>query len=98
MGTANRDASQITMRNRNKALNSYYDAWKSATVNSSAPTQGLKAPAGTSAEVVAQVQAGCVACTIYTNTRVSASNPDPNQTLYPSNLSRGGASSTTNQS
>ena len=95
MGTTNRDASQITVRNRNKALNAYYEAWKTANVTGgSVPNGTLKAPAATSAEVVAQIKAGCVACTILTNAGL-ATNPDPNQVLYPSNVSRGGAQSQT---
>jgi hypothetical protein len=93
MGTANRDASQITLRNRNRALNAYYQGWTAATVNGSG-NAALKAPAATGAEVVEQIKAGCVACTIYNNSLVTP-NPDPNQVLYPSKVSRGGATSAT---
>lgn len=94
MGVTNRDASLITQRNRNRALNAYYEAWKATNVTGSTPNSALKAPAATGAEVVAQIQAGCVSCTILTNA-AAATNPDPNQVLYPSNPSRGGAQSQT---
>lgn len=92
MNVAVRDASLVTKRNRNKALNAYYQGWKTATVNSSNANPALTAPAATSAEVVAQIKEGCVACTIYTNSR-AATNPDPNQVLYPFNPSACGAAS-----
>jgi hypothetical protein len=97
MGLTNRDASQITVKNRNKALNAYYDAWKTANVTGSATNSTMKAPASTSAEVVAQIKAGCVACTILANAGLAV-NPDPNQVLYPANPSAGGASSLTGTS
>jgi hypothetical protein len=55
MGTSNRDASQVTVKNRNKAENSYYNDWKNATMTTGgAPgNMALKAPANTSAEVLA---------------------------------------------
>lgn len=92
MNVAVRDASLVTTRNRNKALNAYYQDWKSATVNSSNANPALKAPAATGAEVVAQIKEGCVACQIYTNSRITP-NPDPNQVLYPFNPSACGAAS-----
>ncbi len=92
MNVAVRDASLVTTRNRNKALNAYYQGWSSATVNSSNPNAALKAPAATSAEVVGQIKQGCVACTIYNNSLLTV-NPDPNQVLYPFNPSACGAAS-----
>ncbi len=97
MGVTNRDASLITQRNRNRALNSYYEAWKTANVTGSVANNTMKAPAATSAEVVAQIKAGCVSCTILNNASVTP-NPDPNQVLYPANPSAGGARSLTGSS
>jgi hypothetical protein len=99
MGTANRDASQITVRNRNKALASYYSSWESATMKTGGTNviMSLKAPAVNSAELIAQENSGCVACLIEKNNMTGAT-PDPNQPLYPTNGSRGGASSTTSTS
>jgi len=96
MGTANRDASQVTKRNRNKAENSYYQGW-SAAVNSATPNSTLKAPASSGAEVLLEIRQGCTDCTIYSN-YLAIPNPDPNTTLYPSNPSRGGPSGITGQS
>ena len=92
MNVAVRDASLVTTRNRNKALNSYYQVWKDNTMLSANPNAALKAPAATSAEVVAQIKLGCVACTIYNNSLLAV-NPDPNQVLYPFNPSACGAAS-----
>lgn len=81
MGTANRDASQITKRNRNKAENSYYSQWQSATNNGNSATTR---PTGAGAAVVAEVKLGCTAC-------VEDNSADPNQPRYPVNRSSGGA-------
>lgn len=98
MGTANRDASQITVRNRNKALASYYSSWESATMKTGGANvvMSLKAPGINSAEIIAQQNSGCVACLIEKN-NMTGETPDPNQPLYPTNGSRGGASSTTSR-
>lgn len=98
MGTANRDASQITVRNRNKALASYYSSWESATMKTGGTNvvMSLKAPGINSAEIIAQQNSGCVACLIEKN-NMTGGTPDPNQPLYPNNPSRGGASSTTSR-
>ena len=82
MGTSNRDASQVTVRNRNKAENSYYNDWKSATMT---PTNGVSnaavtGPAGAGAAVLSEIKLGCMACNEYNNTT------DPNQQI-PSNPS-----------
>ena len=81
MGTANRDASQITKRNRNKAENSYYNQWQSATNNGIAATTR---PTGAGAAVVTEVKLGCRAC-------VEDNGADVNQPRYPVNRSSGGA-------
>lgn len=84
MGTANRDASQITVRNRNKALNSYYEGWKSATVTASGSVNAaVTRPTGAGAGVVSEIKLGCTACYVDNNTT------DPNQTRYPPNYSTG---------
>jgi hypothetical protein len=94
-----RDASLVTQRKRNMALNSYYETWKAATVNSSSPVSGLKAPAATGAEVVKQISAGCRACYILDNEALKEQGlGDPNLSRYPANPSAGGASGLTGQS
>jgi hypothetical protein len=81
------------------ALNSYYETWKAATVNSSSPVSGLKAPAATGAEVVKQISAGCRACYILENEALKEQGlGDPNLSRYPANPSAGGASGLTGQS
>jgi hypothetical protein len=94
-----RDASLVTQRKRNIALNSYYETWKAATVNSSNPTSALKAPAATGAEVVKQISAGCRACYVLDNEALKEQGlGDPNVSRYPANPSAGGASGLTGQS
>ena len=95
-----RDASLVTVRKRNKALNSYYSAWKNATVLSGNPSSAVTPPAKTSAEVIKEVQLGCTACYIYENELLKdAGLPyDTNVSLYPFNPSRGGASGLTGTS
>jgi hypothetical protein len=83
MGTANRDASQVTVRNRNKAANSYYNDWKSATMT---PANGISnaaatSPAGAGAAVISEIKLGCMACNEENTTT------DPNQQRYPFNPS-----------
>lgn len=84
MGVTNRDSSVLTMKRRGIAENSYYTQWKAATVNNSNPQQGLKAPAGVSAEVVTEIALGCSTC-------ASGTVTDPNNATYPFNPSSGGA-------
>lgn len=94
-----RDASLVTQRKRNIALNSYYETWKAATVNSSNPTSALKAPAATGAEVVKQISAGCRACYVLDNEALKEQGlGDPNVSRYPANPSAGGASGLTGHS
>jgi hypothetical protein len=94
-----RDASLVTLRKRNMALNSYYETWKSKTVNSSSPVATLKAPAATGAEVVKQISAGCRACYILDNEALKERGlGDPNVSRYPANPSAGGSSGLTGQS
>jgi len=83
----NRDASQITTRNRNLALFSYASAFRTA-VTTANPNPALIAPAVTSAEVVSQIGLGNTACILYNNS-LSNVNPDPNTQLYPFNPSSG---------
>ena len=90
MSTTVRDASLVTKRNRNKAENAYYQAWKNATVLSSNPSAATTTPTGAGAQVVSEIRLGCEACVVYNNSRVTP-NPDPNTTVYPFNPSSGGA-------
>ena len=93
MPCANRDASLLTQKRRGMALNSYYNSWKAATVNSSsggvAATTG---PARTSAEVIGEIYLGCQTCNAINATT------DPNVSRYPSNPSAGGARGLTGSS
>ena len=95
-----RDASLVTVRKRNKALNSYYVSWKDVTVSAANPLPGVTSPAKTSAELVKQIQLGGTAAYIYQNElNKNAGHPfDPNVSLYPFNPSAGGASSLTGTS
>jgi len=68
------------------AENSYYTQWTAATVNSSKPQQGLKAPAMVSAQVVNEIALGCSTCVANTTPQT-----DPNMSQYPFNPSSGGA-------
>lgn len=87
MGTGNRDASQVTVRNRNKAENSYYQDWKNVTVTPvGAVSQAATRPTGAGAAVVAEIGLGCTAC-------YAARDVDVNQPLYPFNPSSRGAGS-----
>ena len=97
MPCANRDASTVTTKNRGKALNSYYNDWKTAVVLSSRPNAALIAPAFTSAEVISEIREGCVACNAVSNesAKILGQAYDANVSLYPNNRSRGGASGTT---
>lgn len=90
MPTRVHDASLVTKRNRNKAENAYYQAWKTATVLSSRPTVATTNPTGAGAQVVSEIRLGCMACTAYNNSLITP-NPDPNTTVYPFNPSSGGA-------
>ena len=62
MPTTVYDASLVTVKKRNKALNAYYNDWKSKTVLSSNVNSAVKAPAATSAEVIPEIRLGCSAC------------------------------------
>ena len=84
-----RDASLVTKNNRNKAVNSYYNEWKSATVNSSNPSQATTTPTGAGAEVIGQIKLGCEACRAESSFGVLP-NPDPNVERYPFNPSTNG--------
>jgi hypothetical protein len=92
-----RDASLVTVRNRNKALNSYYNSWKVAT---DASVVGVTPPAKTGAEVLTEAKLGCTTCYIEQNERnKDAGEPyDANVSRYPFNPSAGGASGLTGTS
>lgn len=63
MGTANRDASQVTVRKRNMALNAYYEQWKNVTVTPvDGVSQAVTRPTGAGAAVVSEIRLGCTAC------------------------------------
>ena len=84
-----RDASIVTVRNRNKALNSYYNDWKNKTVLSTAANSATTPPASTSAEVVAEIRLGCQACLAVSNNtnKIFGLAYDANISLYPENPS-----------
>ena len=86
MGTSNRDASQVTTKNRNKSESAYYNDWASKTVkaNGTGLNYAASKPTGAGATVVSEIRLGCTACT-------SAAGGDPNSPEYPFNPSSGGA-------
>ena len=94
-----RDASLVTKKNRNIALNSYYNAWKAATMNTATGNQAVTGPATTSAEVLPEVREGCTACVGLANFNAMATGaPMGNVTRYPPNASWCGASGLTGTS
>jgi hypothetical protein len=80
MGVGNRDASQLTLKKRNKAENAYANGFKTAILSGIATATP---PARTSAEVVSEIKLGCTQCYIENTTT------DPNQQRYPPNFSSG---------
>jgi hypothetical protein len=97
MPTTVRDASLVTKKNRDIALNNYYNDWKTNTVSAARPTTALTTPGFTGAETLTQAKAGCVECTINTNADPLTTPVDRNLLPLP-NPSRGGAGSTTTTS
>ena len=97
MGTANRDASRLTEQRRNKALNAYYNDWKTSITSGN---RVVTSPARTSAEVIAEIKLGCQACNAVANNllKVTGQVYDTNVSLYPLNPSQGGASGLTGTS
>ena len=91
------DASLLTQKRRNKALNAYYNDWKSAT---NAGNMAVTGPAKTSAEVVTEIKLGCNACNAVSNEALKNSGAvyDRNVSLYPNNPSRGGPEGLTGSS
>ena len=99
MPTAVRDASLVTKRNRDIALNSFYNSWKTATMNTPNANPAVTSPASTSAEVLAEIRNGCTACAALENFNAMALGaPMANVTRYPPNPSFGGASGLTGSS
>jgi hypothetical protein len=101
MPTAVRDASMVTKKNRDIALNAYYNSWKESTVNGTgnAVNAALAPPAATGAEVVAQIREGCSACAALTNfNEIALGGTQGNLTRYPPNPTTGGASGLTGTS
>jgi len=105
MPCANRDASWLTQKRRGVALNSYYNSWKAATVNSSTGgNQAMKAPCATGAGVHSEIFVGGQACNAYNNNQVRLGDTssgqvyDANVALYPANVSRGGGHGATGTS
>lgn len=94
-----RDASTVTKRNRDIAVNSYHSQWKAATMNTAGakPVESTTSPGVTGAESLINNRAGCEAALVVTAflTKVGV---DPNQPLYPTNTTTGGASGLTGQS
>jgi hypothetical protein len=97
MSTTVRDASLVTKRNRNKAIHSYADTYKTL-INSANPKQATVSPGATGAETVTEAKLGCIACHVYENELIRSGvlpgTPDNNLQLYPFNPSSGGANRT----
>jgi hypothetical protein len=99
MPTAVRDASLVTKKNRDIALNAYYNSWKDSTVNATNANGALAPPAATGAAVVAQIRDGCSACAALTNfNSIALGGTMGNLTRYPPNPTTGGASGLTGTS
>jgi hypothetical protein len=80
MGVSNRDASLLTQKKRNIAVNAYYEAWKAGVASGNSAVTG---PARSSAELVSEKKLGCIACNVLSNTT------DANVTRYPTNVTSG---------
>ncbi len=98
MPTTVHDASLVTRKNRNIALNSYYSTWNTNTVlGGLTPNPALKAPGVTSAETLLQAKNGCLQCQVLSNADPLNTNRDPNL-LEIQNRSAGGPKSATGTS
>jgi len=106
MPCTNRDASLLTKKRRGVAEYSYYNDWRSNTVNNNSgfTNQAVIAPARTSAEVLSEIKLGCQTAYAYNNQLVQNGNTsasaamgfpgaryDANVAVYPPNVSAGGA-------
>lgn len=99
MPTAVRDASLVTIKNRNIALNNYYNDWKTNTMSAVRPSQALTTPGFTGAETLVQAKDGCVQCTVLSNIALNTLNGAADRNLLPlANQSRGGAPASTTTS
>jgi hypothetical protein len=92
-----RDASLVTKRNQGKAVNAYYNDWKSRTVTASPAALNMAAtsPGVSGAESLIEKKVGCDACVVYSNELLKRANPsdpavDANLSLYPANASSSG--------
>ena len=113
MPCTNRDASVLTKKRRGVAEYSYYNDWKTNTVNNNTgfTNQAVSAPARTSAEVIGEIKLGCQTAYAYNNQLVQNGNTsasaatgfpgatyDANVAQYPTNQSAGGAPGLTGSS
>jgi len=113
MPCTNRDASLLTKKRRGVAEYSYYNDWRSNTVNNKSgfTNQAVIAPARTSAEVIGEIKLGCQTAYAYNNQLVQNGNStfsvavgfpgatyDANVAQYPPNRSSGGAPGLTGSS
>ena len=113
MPCTNRDASVLTKKRRGVAEYSYYNDWKTNTVNNNTgfTNQAVIAPARTSAEVLSEIKLGCQTAYAYNNQLVKNGNStfsvavgfpgatyDANVAQYPTNNSAGGAPGLTGSS
>ena len=94
-----RDASTVTKRNRDIAVNSYYNQWQTATMKTAGakPVQSTTSPGVTGAESLVNNRAGGEAALVVT-AFLTKTGVDPNEPLYPTNVTTGGASGLTGQS
>ncbi len=98
MSTTVRDASLVTKKNNNIALNTYYSTWNTNTVlGGVTPNMAMKAPGLTSAEALTNAKLGCIECAVLSNANPLNGTQDPNL-LEIQNRSTGGAHSATGSS
>jgi hypothetical protein len=100
MPTAVRDASSVTVKNRNIAEFSYYQSWQNQTMNTSNANFAVRAPVVSGANLLSEVTLGGVATNAFNNEFLKA-NPgisptyfstlgyDSNVARYPPNPSSG---------
>ena len=94
-----RDASTVTKRNRDIAVNSYYSQWTAATMNTAGakPVASTTSPGKAGTEQIINNRAGCEAALVAT-AFLTKTGIDPNEPLYPTNTTTGGAGGLTGQS
>ena len=101
MPTTVRDASSVTVKNRNIAEFSYYQSWQKQTMNTSTVNTAIRAPVVSGANLLSEVTLGGVATNAFNNEFLKTPNSgisptyfstlgyDSNVARYPPNPSTG---------